>query len=87
MKSLPGPLAELPADVQENIWGCVPRSEVTATGAISARGMVAMMEGVKRYAPPDIAAEADWAIREIIKASNHHAARTRGPRHQPKKRK
>lgn len=82
---LPGPLSELPIETQELICACVPESEYRVMPedgrlAFTARGMVAMFEGVKKYGPPDIAAFAEMAIPQMIKAANAFAAKEKRKR-------
>ena len=64
---LPGPLGELPRATQEKIHACVPASEII-NGGYTARGMIAMMEGVKRYGPLPHRLIASATIPELIKA-------------------
>lgn len=67
---LPGPLGELPMDVQRKINACIPDSERDPNGVegLTLRGMIAMMEAVKRYGPPSFAVIASATIPEMIAA-------------------
>lgn len=76
----PVPLDGLPTDIQAKILACIPPSEVTENG-YTARALVGLMEGIKRYGTPAMQLIAEDTIPRIIAADNERRRRQEAIRH------